>query len=1133
MKLELIIGRSKTGKSTYIYDQIRARLENDNSENLVLVVPEQTTYSSEYDVIERLNYSGIMEVEILSFKRLAYKIFEEVGSLKIQEINDYGKIMLLKQIFDKHINELQVYKKASKKEGFLKEFNNLIKELKENNVNPEFLKKITEYSINDEVLKRKIFDITCIYENIENKINGKYFDTEDKAGLFIELMDNSYYLKNSSFWIDNFDSFTGQRYKIIEKLIKISSKVTIVLNLDCNSLKNLELIDDWESFKTTHDTYKKLKEISENTGAELIITPLNNRHNSNKELNFLERNMFTINLEQFSEKNENIFIYSAMNPYTESEITARKIIHLVRENNYRWKDITIAVSDMDKYSINIKKVFSQYGIPYYLDIKRNIIDNVLPKFVLSILDMFIWNFKYENVFEYLKSGFVDFDKNDIDKLENFAIQYGIERTQWFDKFEFRADDIEYYENLREKFSGKFKNLRKEFSTLRNVEDITAFLFNILKTHNVQDKMENWVDDLKSKGLYETAYINTQIWNIVMELFDQIIASASEVEITPDQYKKILEAGFKEIEIGIIPPTIDKVGIGGIDRASTKKSKILFVMGTNEGMLPALGSDKGILLDEEKDVLSKLGVNFLSGSSYSTYKEKHTIYKAFSKPDDKIYFSYSLSTVEGRALQPSIYIDRLKTIFPNIKVESEISDVNDINYVSTVNGTLNYAVERIRENAEGQQINNIWKDVYGWFDRNTPQIKQIVENGIQYNNKNEKISEDNVFKIYKIPLTLSASKLESYVECPFKFFVQAGLKPKPRKENKVEYYDIGDIFHKSVEEFTNKITEEKLDFSQLDKNEVYEIMSQSVDKILQEKKSENNALEANARNRYMKNKIKRLGNRAAWTIVKQVRKGSFRPEYNELKFSEAKEENLLNPIEIKLKNGSIIYLIGRVDRVDVLKKEKNTYVNIIDYKSGSKDLDISDVINGLQLQLFIYLDAVLKNGEKLFKNKPEIGGVFYFNIDDPMLDGDCTSPDNVEEEIFRKLSLKGYSVENIEILKAIDEEILDNRASDIIPVKLNRNDSISKTSKTLEKEIYEKMLEKVENIVFKISEDILNGIIDIRPYKKNDFTPCVYCEYKSICQYDISVDGNKYRKINKFSKDEIVNQLTILKEGENK
>ncbi|MBP1926086.1 ATP-dependent helicase/nuclease subunit B [Sedimentibacter acidaminivorans] len=1119
MGLKIIAGRGKTGKSTYIYDEINSYIKKQIGRNLILIVPEQMTYQTEYEIIDRFNNYGIMDVEILSFKRLAYKVFEEVGGLKVQEINNYGKIMLLKQTFEENINELQMFKKASKQDGFLREFEHLIKELKQNCISIEFIKNINKYKIENELLKRKLADIIKIYDEINCKTEGRFYDEEDKMDLFISSIEKSSYIKNSVIWIDGFDSFYGQRYKVINNLIKYSNDVSISLNIDVKCLNGLENFEDWESFKTTYDTYKIITEEIE----EVKVIPIYGCKNASYEIQFLEKNLFTVNEEKFIEKTDNIKIYSSMNPYTETEKTASKIVSLVRDYGYRWRDISIAVGDIDSYSNNIKKVFTQYEIPYFLDAKRDIMDNPFTKYVLSILDMFIWNFKHDNVFEYLKTGFSPINYNEMSKLENFALQYGIEGGKWFRDFKFKAKNIGYYNELRRKTSEDFIKERKEFKELSNALDITMFLFAFIKKHKIQEKIEKQVEVFKKTGLYEKSSEHAQVWNSVIELFDQITLVGSDVEMTPKEYRKMIEAGFREVKISVIPPTLDKVAIGGMDRISFRKSKALFIIGANEGKLESKSNEKGLLLDDERDVLVQSGMKLISSSSFATYKEKHTLYRVFSSPTDKLYISYALGTVEGRPMQVSTYVDRLKQLFPMVKEETDLSNIDEINYISNATGTIEQVVLKLRDYMEGRVIDDIWKDVYSWYEKNHNDVFDVITNGIIYDNKVDKIQKEYVEKIYKNPVSMTVSKIENFAECPFKYFMETVVKPKPRYVQKVEFYDLGNIYHRAVEEFTNEISIKKIDINNLDKADILNLSQMCTEKVLLEKEQENTALEANERNKYMKNKIKRLVNRASYTIIEQLKRGNFRPEFTELKIGSSSSSNYIAPVEIKISDEYSIYLQGRIDRVDTMEKNDKSYINIIDYKSSQKDIDLSDAVQGLQLQLLVYLSSVMKNGENIIKTKPEIGGAYYFCIDDPLVDGDNLSGKCAEDEIFKKLSLKGYVLEELDVIYNMDNQLEDAKTSDIIPVAFNKDGNIKKTSKTLSKEEYRAVLNKTDEVTKGISKKILDGEIDIKPYKKDlgNKTPCTYCDYSAVCQFDVSIHGNNYRKITKQSKEEIL------------
>jgi len=604
-----------------------------------------------------------------------------------------------------------------------------------------------------------------------------------------------------------------------------------------------------------------------------------------------------------------------------------------------------------------------------------------------------------------------------------------------------------------------------------------------------------------------------------------------MEINPSDYRKMIEAGFREVKISIIPPTLDKVTVGETDKISVKSYKALFILGANEGKLDSRSSESGLLLNDEREILAASGMKAINNADYYMYREKHMLYKLFSSAGERLYLSYAMGTSEGKSLQPSMYTERLKSLFTGIKEKSDLSDTWELDNVSSVGGTVDTLVSKLRDFSESGEITDVWKTVYAWYEENDENTINIIKLGLLYENRAENINKENLEKIYQMPVTMSVSRLESFAACPFKFFMENIIKPQPRIVQKVEFYDIGNIYHQAVERFTNEIISSNIDIDTMDEEMARKISCVCTENILAEGEMDYIALDANERNKYMKEKIKRLVNRAADTIIKQLQRGSFRPKFTELSIGDKDGNIFVEPVEIKIDNDLSIYFQGRIDRVDTFEKEQKTYVNIIDYKSSYKDIDLSDAVQGLQLQLLVYMSAIMKNGEKLFASKPEIGGAYYFLIDDPLVDGDVVLESTPQDLIFNKLSLKGYVLEDSEIITGMDNEIGDKKASDIIPVTFNKDGSTSKSSKTLTDKEFKALLSKTDSVAKDIAGKILAGNIGINPYRKEsgDKVPCSFCDFRGVCQFDPSSDKNSYRKIKKLKKDEIM--LEIMKEGE--
>lgn len=1119
MGLRIMAGRAGTGKSEAIYREMKMRLAAKSGQKLMLIVPEQMTYQTEREIIKYLG-RGIIDAEVLSFKRLEYRVLEEVGGLKLRDINSYGRVMLLRRIFEENMPDIQVYRKTSSQEGFLREFDELISEMKENRASVEFMRQASALKGVDELLKRKLQDISLIYTALEDAVKDKYFDEYDKREIFIKNIPKSTYLAGSAVWLDGFTTFDAQICEAIVALASTAEMVSVALDLEPDLIGQGVSHKDWEAFRTTMHTYSVLKKTAEESKIDVKTCHDFSVKPKQPFAMALEERIGQLSPEPADSGSAQVSLYAAMNPYEETEHAACAIIADIRDGGLRWRDVTVAVGDMDVYSDNIKRVFAQYGIPCYLDVKRDIMINPLVRCILSVLDILIWNFRHDDMFEYLKTGFSSLNYNEVGKLENFALQYGIEGSKWFKEFKFKAKHINYYNSLRNRVAEDFAAERKKFRKLNTAEDMTVFIFEFLKKHKVQEKIEKRVEIFKKSGQYELSMENAQVWNSVMDIFEQIIAAARDVKLKPAEYRKMLEAGFKEVKISIIPPTIDRVSVVEMDKAYLSQPRVLTVLGANDSMLEKVQEDKGLLLDNERRALLNAGLRLIDTAEGRLYYRHHMLYKSLSSAREKLSVSYSLSTDEGRPLQPSIYVSRLKNIFPELRENSSLSGADVYEHVSSAEGTVGHLAVHLREGRERGHNSDMWGYVASWYEKNRASVWEPIRRGLIYDNRVERLSRQYIDKIYPKPLSLTVSRLESFGRCPFSYFVESVLRPEIRKIQKIEFYDIGDIYHRSIERFTDEIIRDQ-DIVKLSDDKILKLANECAEAAIEEKSEEVTALDADERSRYMKIKISRLVGRAALTLCKQLRKGMFRPEKTELPVRSS---------GIKLSDGSILKLRGRIDRLDEFEINGKKYVNIIDYKSSQKDLDLGDAYNGLQLQLLSYMSSIRAEGD----NKLDAGGAYYFCIDDPMVDGDSLGDKSPEDEIFSSMSLKGYVAEDMDVIRAMDQAVEDTGGSDVIPVSFKSDGSLRKTSRTLTKDEFDAVLDMADMKSADIGDIMLSGSIDINPCKKDGVqgsgTPCAYCLYKSVCLFDSSA-GNRYRRIKKMTKDEVLGEI-MAKAGEN-
>ncbi|MCT4564691.1 MAG: helicase-exonuclease AddAB subunit AddB [Maledivibacter sp.] len=1133
MKIRYILGRAGSGKTKRIFEEIKYKLQKAKANKLFLLVPEQFTLQTEYDLITTNELSGIMRVEVISFDRLAHKVFDEVGGLKKIDINELGKIMVLKRLFDKFSRELEVYRKASKQEGFLSNFCGLITEFKRNDIYPEVLKEVLESFEEESMLTRKLKDISLMYEKFNEYMDGRYTDEEDKLSMLIDKIDEAKFLDGAEVWIDGFSGFTVQEYRVLEKLFLKTEKVNIALTRN-DDIK----AKDKGLFTPTDETFGKIREMAHSHGIKETQTILKQEAIKPPELKHLEREVYGFPYNKYDKAVECIEIFSGTNQYTEIEYTACKIISLVRDKGYRWKDIALVNGSMETYGLTIKRVFAEYGIPFFIDEKRSIMNNPIVKLILSAIDILSRNYRYDDIFRFVKTGFCALNKEEAEKLENFVLRYGIEGNRWFNDFEYKdvdPEELNEIDEIRKKFITPFMTIKDKLKGKRSVSEFSEYLFEFLVLLGIEEKLDLWIEVLREKNRLEYVNEYAQIWNIIMEVLNQLVEILGDMEVNLKEYKRTLEAGFSQYKVGIIPPTIDQVLVGNLDRSRSHNIKALFVVGVNDGILPSAQGDDGLLMDEEKLLIKEKGIRLLSDSETRLKEEEFAIYTSLAKPTEYLWMSYPLSDSEGKALRPSILMDKIKKIYPRLKTKSDIvkgdvglDEERQLSLVSVPIPTFKYMIENLRLKIDENPVSELWDEVYQWYYRNEEWDKRrtMMIEGLFHNNQEGYIGEERARNLYNAPLKSSISRLEKFVNCPFAHFINYGLKPRERKEYKINIPDIGKLFHESMENFSKKLSFENLNWKEIDKRKCDEIVESIIDDIAPN--FSYNILESTYRYKYLVNKLKRVSKRAAWTLTEHVKRGDFIPSLYELEFGEG-AFSMIPPIIIELPDGEEIKLEGRIDRIDLLKNEDGSYVKIIDYKSGNKRFSLSDVYYGLQIQLIVYLDAVLENKDKLKMDAAHPGGVFYFKLDDPMIESNENDVEVIEKEIMKKLRLDGILAKDIKIAKAMDKDIENAKQSLVIPANLKKDGDFSKSSSVLEEEKLYSLIKHVRNLVVEIAGEILRGNVNIEPCKIDNNISCSYCQYGSICQFDRNLQNNDFRVIRKLRDEEVLRKI----EGEDR
>ena len=1125
MSLKLICGRSGSGKSEYCINKIIENL-NSNNNKIYIITPEQFSYTVEKKLMDKIESGALLNAEVLTFKRMAYRVENEVGKTANKNLSKTGKAMLIYSIL---LDNKDSLKFLGKTEQNIDLVSNALTEFKKHNVSLENLKEVIN-SEQDRYLQEKLKDLAYIYEKYEDKIINKYIDENDILTILANSLDKTDMFKNSIIYIDEFTGFTKQEYLVIEKLLKQVKNMNVTITTDDLDMGTMPDTDIFYSNKQTADKLLYIAR-SNNIKCEKTLF-LNDIYRFKvRELRHIEQNLYKVPYKVYEEDVKNIKLFLATNSYTEVENIAKEITKLVKNEDYRYKDISVITQDLETYSSIAKVIFNNYNIPVFIDEKRTLSQNMIIKYIMSILDIYNQSFSFDSMMNYIKSGFVKADLDDIYIFENYCKKWGIKGKKWYEgdwHFEEITDEnkdqVEKIKTLRQEIVMPIANLRENLKKEKTVGNISKRLYDFLIENKVDITLTNKKDELELNGLIEKANQQELSWNIVINVLDELNDLFGDDNITFDKYMKLFKIGLNSSGLGMIPQTQDQVIFGDIERSRTHKVKAVFILGMNDGAFPSIHKEEGFLGDDDRKALKDKGIELAKGSLELLYDENFSIYKAFTTAEEKLFLSYASSNLDGNPLRPSILVSKIKKIFKNLKEESDIldskkdnKDGKDSDDLLIINLTFDELIRNLNEFRQGKEIDSKWFEIYNFFSNNDEWKNKLNDSvkALAYTNKPEKISKENIDKLYGKTLNTTVSRLEKYKSCPFSYYLTYGLKINDEDEFKVKPIDTGSFMHDVIDTFFKLVREKQIGLKSIKDSQVEEILNEIIDEKLSLDK--NYIFSSSDKYIVLAQRLKRVIFKSMKYIIEGLKQSDFEVFGSELEFKKGKT---YDPIVLELDDGKKVEITGKIDRIDLAENEDGKYIRIIDYKSSVKNIDLNEVVAGLQIQLLTYLDATCKIEEM------NPAGVLYFNLIDPVIKSNRSLDDEeIEEKIRKEFKMKGLILADVKVIKMMDKS-LKNGYSSIIPVQLVEDGKIGKKSSTITKEQFEDLQKHTTKIIKQISKEILSGNIDIKPFYnvRNKKIPCDYCKYKMICQFKSSKNQNTYNYISKKAKDQIFEEI---------
>ncbi|CAM3437797.1 helicase-exonuclease AddAB subunit AddB [Marinicrinis lubricantis] len=1181
MGVELILGRAGSGKTEWVLGEMAQKMKQEPlGSPLIYLVPEQASFQGELALNSRMGLSGSVRAQVLSFQRLAHRVMQETGGTARLPIDDLGKTMLLHLTMKRNQERLLSFRHSGQQLGTMERMLDLFNEFKRYCVTPEVLRTI---QAEHQDWSDKLADLHLIYEQYEALLLSQYIDSEEVLHILAQQVEQSAYLQSAEIWIDGFHGFTPLEYVVIAKLMKHCSSVHITFCVD-RDYETEEKVHEFALFYPAAANLIRMKKLIEEHSIKLEgVTDLNrsgetpHRFKAAPMLAHLEKHYGSRKrygsgkeLDDWSQQAD-LQLFAASGKRTEIEHIAREMIRLAREEGARWRDILIVSRNLSSYEDVIAGVLEDHGIPYFLDQNRKVSQHPLIEFIRSALETVVKNWRYDSVFRCIRTEFLlplepvpelagadsTFDllsfgaefevwplkaRRGMDELENYVLAFGIQGSKWVDKkpwtsrFSLSSFDSEQEADEAEKaFLHRIEVYRswvvkpldafqRRVKRADNVKEFADALFQLLDEVGAQERLERWSREAADQGEPEQAREHLQIWNSVMDVLDQLVEVMGEETLPLEWLSELLSAGLDQIQLGLVPPAIDQVVVGSMERTRPGVVKYLFMVGVNDGVIPAKLVEDGILSEDERERFAEQGIEVAPSSKRKLLDEQFMLYTTFTVPSARLYVSYPLADEEGKSLLPSEFVRRLEMMFPMCKIQfcsPEPYSPNDVNeqlgYIARPLTTLTYLVQQLRQWIRGADIHDAWWDVYNWYTREPlwqPLLKSRMY-GLFYTNQEQRLSADTSRRLYGVRLRASVSRMERFAACPFSHFASYGLKLIERKLYRLEAPDIGQLFHAALTLIAVDLGERGVEWGDLTAEECMLEAEKAVEQLSPKLQSE--ILLSSKRYDYISRKLKNIVGRASVVLGEQAKRGSFSPVGLEIGFGTGQK---LPPLVMKLDNGCEVELIGRIDRVDQAEGDGALLLRVIDYKSSSTSLQLQEVYYGLSLQLLTYLDVAITHAEKWLGKQAQPAGVLYFHVHNPLLQKERPmDEDKAKDELFKRYKMKGLVLSDLDIIQKMDKQ-LEKGYSDILPVGLKSDGDFYRSSSVVSLQQWGQLRDYVRGQIKHTAEEILDGNVDIQPYQFGKKTPCGFCPYHAVCQFDPLYEHNDYRKLPALEQEEI-------------
>ena len=1144
MSLKLILGPSGCGKSRRLFETALEDAAQNPGRQHIILVPEQFTMQTQQSLCSLSQSGGILNIDILSFSRLAVRVFEETGVRRKTLLKETGKTLLLRLIADREAAGLSLLSGAVDRPGVLGELKSILSEMDQYEITDEEIQRMVSECSGRPVLAQKLAQLSVLREKYRQFQETHQMQTvETVPEALCGRIPASRMLEGSRIYLDGFTGFTPAQLDVLSGLMRKAERVTAAFTIDAGT-NAFSRPREEELFALTKKTVQALGRIAAETGTVIEPTLVmkqsgTGRFSEGSELQYLEAHLFRPGRRNpFPGQGDRhqIRILSCANPAEEAQAAVAWIRRLTRTNEnggetLRYRDIAVVAGDFPTYAEHLRRAFGRAEIPYFVDRSVPVTLNPAFEFVRAAFAILDANYSYESMMAFFRTGFVFDDRETVDILENYLLAAGIRgHKAWTQRWsrpagDGREEEIAELEELREAFAERFEPFASvcRFSAGK-LKDYARALWELTDAFDLQGKLSLLAREREESGQRADSELYSQAASAIAGVLDEAVSLLGDEKIRRTQFEQILEAGLSEAKIGIVPPGIDEVQIGDLMRSRITNVRAILFLGMNDEFVPGRSHEGGILTDVERDYLRRQEFHLAPSAREEAAVRQFYLYLSLTKPSDHLILSCSRTTMDGNALRPAAALLQIHQLFPQIQIQEGLpgglagtvylpNEVPD-----ALAGTL--AESRDWTEAEKEERTPMLRELYLVSVSVRPQQTRRLLKALDIAPP-PRLSREVARKLYGDNLEGSVSRLETFALCPFRQYAVYGLGLQERRRYEVQASDVGTLMHRGLELLSARVKESRdVSWRTLPQEALDSWAEESLRQACLE--TSGGKFEDTFRSAGQYQRLLRIFRHAAAVLKLQLAAGDFEPALFETRF-DSRDRRTAEPLLFS--DGSRMNLTGRIDRVDEAPggDDSRLFIKVVDYKTGSAGFDLNEVWMGTELQLPVYMDAALRMERQRHRKKEVVcAGLLYFPVKDPVLDTRYADLDGVslEAERTRKIRPSGLILDDREAVSLFSSD--PGLLSEVAPVTVNKDGSISAARSSVADARKLSLLSAyARRKMIETGERILGGEIAPSPLKENDrMDACSYCAMKAVCRFTGHDPQMRYRQMPNIPQDDI-------------